>query len=247
VLPPTSTPAGTALQDGATETSGVYGLPSTIPLLSGLRGSAAVEGEWLIARPVDEERNRPSQEGSPGFELAGVSRVSDRVAFTAIVFVLVTGVPWRRVPREIGGSGVTASATAARLAGGRCLGAAALGAASPAQSRRQARVVASDRRLQPRAGASGGSTGPSPVDSGRNGSNHHLICDARGIPRVRLAGGHRNDVTQLCRSSTLSAIRGNPGRPRKRPDCVVADRGFCGTVLGVSMHAASASRSAADG
>ena len=35
-------------------------------------------------------------------------RVSDRTAFTAIVFVLVTGVPWRMVPRQIGCSGVTA-------------------------------------------------------------------------------------------------------------------------------------------
>ena len=36
------------------------------------------------------------------------SRVSDRTAFTAIVFVLVTGVPWRMIPRQIGCSGVTA-------------------------------------------------------------------------------------------------------------------------------------------
>jgi transposase len=38
----------------------------------------------------------------------GRPRVSDRTAFTAIVFVLVTGVPWRMVPRQIGCSGVTA-------------------------------------------------------------------------------------------------------------------------------------------
>jgi transposase len=34
--------------------------------------------------------------------------VDDRVAFTAIVFVLLTGVPWPMVPTEIGCSGVTA-------------------------------------------------------------------------------------------------------------------------------------------
>ena len=34
--------------------------------------------------------------------------VRHRAAFTAIVFVLVTGVPWRMVPRQIGCSGVTA-------------------------------------------------------------------------------------------------------------------------------------------
>jgi transposase len=34
--------------------------------------------------------------------------VSDRAAFPAIVFVLVTGVSWRMVPKEIGCSGVMA-------------------------------------------------------------------------------------------------------------------------------------------
>jgi len=38
----------------------------------------------------------------------GRPRVSDRAAFTAIVFVLLTGVPWRLVPKEIGCSGVSA-------------------------------------------------------------------------------------------------------------------------------------------
>ena len=38
----------------------------------------------------------------------GRHRVSARAAFTAIVFVLVTGVPWRLVPQQIGWSGVTA-------------------------------------------------------------------------------------------------------------------------------------------
>ena len=40
--------------------------------------------------------------------------------------------------------------------------------------------------------------GPSPVDRGRPGSKHHLICDAGGVPlAVLTTGGHRNDVTQL--------------------------------------------------
>ena len=38
----------------------------------------------------------------------GRPRVDDRVAFTAILFVLRTGIPWRLVPGEIGCSGVTA-------------------------------------------------------------------------------------------------------------------------------------------
>lgn len=39
-------------------------------------------------------------------------------------------------------------------------------------------------------------TGPSPVDRGRAGSNHHLITDLHGTPLAVLpTGGNRNDVT----------------------------------------------------
>lgn len=40
--------------------------------------------------------------------VTGRPRVPDRVAFNAIVFVLVTGIAWRHLPRELGCSGVTA-------------------------------------------------------------------------------------------------------------------------------------------
>jgi transposase len=57
------------------------------------------EGFWEVLEAQLPER--PAQR-------TGRPRVSDRAAFTAIMFVLVTGVPWRRVPKEIGCSGVTA-------------------------------------------------------------------------------------------------------------------------------------------
>src|SRR3954469_5065025 len=41
-------------------------------------------------------------------QTTGRPRVPDRVAFNAIVFVLVTGIAWRFVPQERGCSGVTA-------------------------------------------------------------------------------------------------------------------------------------------
>jgi hypothetical protein len=42
---------------------------------------------WAVLQPLLPERLSP-RIGSP--------RVDDRIAFTAILFVLVTGVPWRR-------------------------------------------------------------------------------------------------------------------------------------------------------
>jgi transposase len=45
---------------------------------------------WGLVKPLLPDRT-PRRTGRP--------RVSDRAAFTAIVFVLVSGVPWRMVPR----------------------------------------------------------------------------------------------------------------------------------------------------
>jgi transposase len=55
-----------------------------------------------------------------------------------------------------------------------------------------------------------------------------LITDATGIPlAATLTGGNRNDVTQLI--PLLEAVppaRGKRGRPRRRPDVVLGDRGY---------------------
>ena len=54
---------------------------------------------WEVIGPLLPDRP-PQKTGRP--------RVADRAAFTAIVFVLCTGIPWRLVPQQIGCSGVTA-------------------------------------------------------------------------------------------------------------------------------------------
>jgi transposase len=90
-------------------------------------------------------------------------------------------------------------------------------------------VVARGGRLQPRAGEKGGSaTGPSPVDRARNGSKHHLLVDASGIPLAwTLTGGNRNDITQLVLLvDRVPPVAGKPGRPRRRPERITADRAY---------------------
>jgi transposase len=56
----------------------------------------------------------------------------------------------------------------------------------------------------------------------------HLSCDGKGRPLwVVLTPGQRNDGTQLC--AVLDAIRvprAGRGRPRKRPERLLADRGY---------------------
>src|SRR5579864_2700315 len=90
-------------------------------------------------------------------------------------------------------------------------------------------MVAGGRRLQSRTGEKGGSqTGPSPVDRARLGSKHHLLVDASGIPLSwSVTGGNRNDVTQLIPLlEAVPAVTGVRGRPRRRPESIVADRGY---------------------
>lgn len=55
-----------------------------------------------------------------------------------------------------------------------------------------------------------------------------MITDATGIPlAVTLTGGNRNDVTQLTPLlQAVPSVRGKRGRPRRRPDVVLADRGY---------------------
>jgi len=90
-------------------------------------------------------------------------------------------------------------------------------------------VVAGGSRRQPCTGEKGGSaTGPSPVDRARNGSKHHLLVDATGIPLAwTLTGGNRHDVTQLIPLlERVPPVRGKVGRPRRRPAKLSADRGY---------------------
>jgi transposase len=66
------------------------------------------------------------------------------------------------------------------------------------------------------------------VDRGRPGSKHNLLVDQTGIPLAfALTGSNRNDITQLIPLvEAVPAVRGVVGRPRRRPDSVIADRGY---------------------
>src|SRR5207302_4079409 len=74
----------------------------------------------------------------------------------------------------------------------------------------------------------GDQTGPNPTDRAKRGSKRHLICDGRGVPlAVRLTGANRNDSQEaLALVDAIPPLRGERGRPRKRPTCVLGDRGY---------------------
>jgi transposase len=119
-------------------------------------------------------------------------------------------------------------AQAARLAGGGRLGGPAPGAAG-APARGGADRLAPRRAGQrQRAGEKGGAlTGPNPTDRGKPGAKRDVATDARGTPLgLALSGANRHDSRMLV--PTLDAIppvrSGRPGRPRRRPDKLHADK-----------------------
>jgi IS5 family transposase len=84
------------------------------------------------------------------------------------------------------------------------------------------------RRLPREGEKRGEATGPSPVDRGKTGSKHHLICDGNGTPfTVITTAADVNDVTQtLALVDGIPPVAGRRGRPRKHPDALLGDKGY---------------------
>ncbi|MER6421112.1 IS5 family transposase [Streptomyces sp. NPDC001137] len=177
---------------------------------------------WALIEPLLPVPGPKLVEGRP--------RVPDRQALCGILFVLHTGIQWEYLPQELGfGSGMTCWR---RLAAWNEAGVwdqlhlVLLKKLRAAKKLDWSRAVIDSSHV--RAARPGPKSGPSPVDRARPGSKHHLIVDAQGIPlAVSLTGGNRNDVTQLLPLiDKIPAVAGTVGRPRHRPDALLADRGY---------------------
>ncbi|MFD9441900.1 IS5 family transposase [Streptomyces sp. NPDC060006] len=167
----------------------------------------------------------------PGPKLVeGRPRVPDRQALCGILFVLHTGIQWEYLPQELGfGSGMTCWRRLAAWNEAGVWDQLHVLLLEKLRSKNQldwSRAVIDFSHV--RAARKGPKSGPSPVDRARPGSKHHLIVDGQGIPlAVSLTGGNRNDVTQLLPLlDKIPAVAGRVGRPRRRPDALLADRGY---------------------
>nr|WP_265693891.1 IS5 family transposase [Streptomyces griseolus] len=167
----------------------------------------------------------------PGPKLvAGRPRVPDRRALCGILFVLHTGIQWEFLPQELGfGSGMTCWRRLAAWNEAGVWDRLHLVLLKKLRSAKQldwSRAVIDSSHV--RAARPGPKSGPSPVDRARPGSKHHVLVDGQGIPlAVSLTGGNRNDVTQLLPLlAKVPSVAGLVGRPRRRPDTLLADRGY---------------------
>jgi transposase len=123
-------------------------------------------------------------------------------------------------------------AEAARLAGGGCVAPAAPGALGPPGRGGRDRLVEGVPGLGERARQKGGErVGKNPTDRGKPGSKRHLVSDRKGVPlAVALTAANVHDSKAF--EELLDGIEpikrpaGKPGRPRKRPAKLHADKGY---------------------
>jgi transposase len=112
-----------------------------------------------------------------------------------------------------------------------------VGPAAPTRPRRALRsrvaglVTRLHRRCVGEVEKGGELTGPNPTDRGKAGSKYHLLCDANGLPLHALLSAANTHDSKLFEplletNPAVRGRRGRPGRPRRRPDKLHADKGY---------------------
>jgi transposase len=159
----------------------------------------------------------------------GRPRVPHRSVVKVLWFVLTSGCRWEDVPKELGCSGRTAHR---RLQEWEQLGiwdrlhVHLLTLLKQAQEFDPSLVVVDSVIV--RAFGGGAQTGPSPVDRRKSGTKHTLMVDRNGIPlAIKMAPAGASDHTQILPTLLkFPRVRGTRGRPKERPDELLADRGY---------------------
>jgi transposase len=66
------------------------------------------------------------------------------------------------------------------------------------------------------------------VDRAEPGGKHHVITDGNGTPLASsVTAAKVNDIRRLApRFNAIPPVGGKPGRPRRRPDAMLGDRGY---------------------
>jgi transposase len=180
---------------------------------------------WERIAPLLPPPPRPKRPDRPGRK-----RIDDRRCLIGILFVLKTGINWEDLPAEMGcGSGMTCWRRLAywtRAGVWTRLHELLLAELEGAGRIDWRRATIDSSHVRARGG--GERTGPSPVDRRKRGSKHFVVTDGGGTP---LAATHTAanypDVKELEHAvDAVPPVRGKPGRPRRRPRELYADRGF---------------------
>ncbi len=155
--------------------------------------------------------------------------IGHRIVLKVIWFILATGCRYEDVPQEMGCSGRTAHR---RLRRWEEMGIwdrlhADLLRLLRQEDKLDPDVVIVDG-VQVRAFGGGEQTGPSPVDRRKKGSKHTLLVDRHGVPlAIHTAAANASDHRQIIPLVLdFPEVGGKPGRPKERPDTLLADAGY---------------------
>ncbi|MGI5352676.1 IS5 family transposase [Streptomyces sp. CA-250714] len=176
---------------------------------------------WVLIEPVLP----PWPERAPG-----PRPLADRCCLQGILYMLYKNIAWQLLPPELGfGFGQTCWRRLGPVTRGRVVDAlhrVLLTELHAADALDWTRACVDASHI--RAKKEGEATGPSPVDRGKTGSKHHLICDGSGTPfKVITTAANVNDVTQtLPLADGIPPVVGKPGRPRRRPAALLGDKGY---------------------
>ncbi|MFF6898705.1 IS5 family transposase [Streptomyces hydrogenans] len=175
---------------------------------------------WALIEPLLP----PWPEKAPG-----PRPVPDRRCLQGVLYVLHNDIAWQLLPLELGfGSGQTCWRRLERWQQAGVfdqLHRVLLAELNAVGKLDWSRACVDGPRPREKRGAD---TGPSPVDRRKTGSKHHLICDGRGTPlKVITTAANVNDVTQtLALVDGIPPVAGRPGRPRRRPEALLGDKGY---------------------
>ncbi len=170
---------------------------------------------------------------APPKSCGGRPRVPDRAALICIIFVSRQGVRWSDLPQALGyGSGVTCWRRLRRwqeLGVWQAVHHTLLNWLGLLDAIRWERASLDSTSVRAKRG--GEDTGPNPTDRGKRGSKYHLVVDEQGVPlAVRLSAANVHDSRLLL--PVVDAIPaiwrpvGEPGRPRRRPAKLHADKAY---------------------
>ena len=175
---------------------------------------------------------------APPKSWGGRPRVPDRAALSGSIFVLRPGLRWSALPQALGyGSGVTCWRRLRRwqeLGRWQAVHHTLLNWLGLLDAIRWERASLDSASVRAKRG--GEATGPNPTDRGKRGSKYHLLVDDQGVPlaaRISAANVHDSKLLEPVVDAVPQIWRpvGEPGRPRRRPDKLHADKGYDSPAL----------------
>jgi putative transposase len=174
------------------------------------------------------ERVIPLIPPPPSHARGGRPRMPDRQAFTAIVYVLRTGIQWNALPRELGASSTVHDRFQDWEQKGFFLRLWQVGLQEYDELEGiQWEWQAVDGAMT-KAPLGKAATGANPTDRGKKGTKRSLLTDGAGIPLAMVIdGANRHDVKLLC--ATLDGIVIARSEPtEERPQHLCLDAGYDG-------------------